>query len=248
MGTGGDASADEDQQAENYHYSFGNHTLNIRMRTLSSVSAIATAVLFLAGAQCALPGRGISTESDQWVAGTAAHVITVGAHDRDFLLHVPKSRARNRVGIAQPYPLVIALHGSGANGETVRHQSGLDSVADANGWVVAYPNGVSGPLGLGADWNVGTCCGVASRDSVDDVRFMVAIIDRVSAKLPVNQRRVYVVGFSDGARMAYHVACRASPRVAAVGVVSGSLRDANCVPPGSSTHRLSWDGRRRSAV
>lgn len=30
--------------------------------------------------------------------------------------------------------------------------------------------------------------------------------------------------------MAYHVACRAAPRIAAFAVVSGSLRDSSCVP------------------
>lgn len=200
------------------------------MRTLSSVVLATVVVLSVGAARCAIPGQSNPVESNQWSAGTAGHVVRVGDHLRDFRLHIPKARARNRIGLAQAYGLVIVLHGSGADGETVRHQSGMDSVAEANGWVVAYPDGVKGTLGFGSDWNVGTCCGVAARDSIDDVRFAVAIIDYVVAKLPVSRGRVYVAGFSDGARMAYHIACQAALRVAAVAVVSGSVRDPNCVP------------------
>ena len=66
------------------------------------------------------------------------------------------------------------------------------------------------------------------RDSVDDVGFILGVVDRIATKLPVNPNRVYVAGFSAGARMAYHVACRAAPRIAAIAVLSGSIRDDRC--------------------
>jgi polyhydroxybutyrate depolymerase len=156
--------------------------------------------------------------------------MVIDGRNRDFFLHVPESRLHRLLGWAHPYPLVIALHGSGANGETIRRQSGLDSIAEAQGWLVAYPNGVGGALGFGSDWNAGNCCGIPSRDSVNDIRFIVAVIDDLSIRFPINQRRVYVAGFSAGGRMAYHVACRAAPRIAAFAVVAGSLRDSTCVP------------------
>ena len=174
--------------------------------------------------------RGASGSGNEWTPGTESHGVDVQGHRRDFLLHVPASRVRNRFGIAQPYPLIIALHGSGADGETVRRQSGLDSVADAKSWLVAYPNAVAGNLGLGSDWNAGTCCGAASRDSVNDVQFILAVIDSLASVFPINRKRVYVAGFSDGARMAYHLACDAAASIAAVSIVSGSLRDSTCVP------------------
>ena len=57
-----------------------------------------------------------------------------------------------------------------------------------------------------------------------------SVIDRVSKQLPVDQKRIYIAGFSDGGRMAYHAACQLSSTIAAIGVVSGSLLDDHCEP------------------
>lgn len=161
--------------------------------------------------------------------GTREYRVEVGDLTRTFLLHVPPSRPR-RFGLARAYPLVIVLHGSGASGATARRQSGMDSIADAAHFLVAYPDATTGTLGLGADWNAGECCGAAHDGKVDDVGFMRALVGALSREMPVDRRRVYVAGFSDGARMAYRVACELSARVAAVAVVSGSLVDAACAP------------------
>lgn len=161
--------------------------------------------------------------------GTSQYRVQAGDLMRTFLLHVPHSRPR-RFGLATAYPLVIVLHGSGANGATIRRMSGMDSVADAAHFLVAYPDATTGALGLGADWNVGDCCGAAHKGNVDDVAFVRAVVGALSREMPVDRRRIYVAGFSDGGRMAYRVACELSPRVAAIAVVSGSLRDGQCAP------------------
>lgn len=184
-------------------------------------------VALLLSTGCFRPSLG---ESGEWSPGTQSHVVEVQGIERDFLLHVPASPPRKRFGFLRRYPLVIALHGSGADGGTIERQSAFDSVSEADGWLIAYPNATAGPLGLGSDWNAGTCCGVAARNSVNDVQFILAIIDSLATRFPVNRRRVYVVGFSDGARMAYHIACDAASSIAAIGVVSGSLRDPKCTP------------------
>lgn len=161
--------------------------------------------------------------------GTRAYRVEVGDLTRTFLLHVPPSRPR-RFGLATAYPLVIVLHGSGANGATIRRMSGMDSLADAARFLVAYPNATTGALGLGADWNAGECCGAAQRGNVNDVAFVRALVGALTREMPVDRRRIYVAGFSDGARMTYRVACELGARVAAVAVVSGSIVDGECAP------------------
>jgi polyhydroxybutyrate depolymerase len=107
----------------------------------------------------------------------------------------------------------------------------MDSLADADGFLVAYPNGSKGLLALSAsDWNAGVCCGAAARDHVNDVGFIGALVARVAAHVPVDRRRVYVAGFSDGARMAYRLACESAATIAAIGAVAGSLVDPQCAP------------------
>ncbi len=186
------------------------------------------AVVILIVLTCSFGGRGRATDFVP-APGTARYSIRVGSLTRIFLLHVPHQRPR-RFGLPVDFPLVIVLHGSGADGETMRQMSGLDSIADAARFLVAYPNGIAGALGFRSDWNAGECCGVAASRDVDDVGFVHALIGSIAARLPVDRRRVYVAGFSDGARMTYRAGCELSTEVAAIAVVAGSLVDSHCAP------------------
>lgn len=170
-------------------------------------------------------------ESGDWRPGTAGHEVEVGGVDRGYLLHVPTRQPRGIFGRRRPYPVVIVMHGSGGTADDARRASRMDSIADARGWLVAYPSGVRGLLGLvRSDWNAGNCCGAPARDGVDDVGFLRAIVRQLVSQLPVDTARVYVAGFSDGGRMAYRAACEMASSVAAVAVVSGSLELAGCAP------------------
>lgn len=51
--------------------------------------------------------------------------------------------------------------------------------------------------------------------------FLAAVVDRVERHAPVDPRRIYVAGFSNGARMAYRMALSA-PWVAAIAAVAGA--------------------------
>jgi polyhydroxybutyrate depolymerase len=171
------------------------------------------------------------SESGDWTPGTAAHDVVVGDLTRTFLLHVPAHYPKTSTGMRRSYSLIIVLHGSAGSADAIRHSSGMDSVSETYMTLVAYPNGTHGRSGLyPADWNAGTCCGAAARENIDDVGFIKAVIDRVSKQLPVDQKRIYIAGFSDGGRMAYHAACQLSSTIAAIGVVSGSLLDDHCTP------------------
>ena len=106
----------------------------------------------------------------------------------------------------------------------------MDSLSDANGFIVAYPQGTDGSGLFPSDWNGGACCGEAAREHVDDVGFIAAVVAEISHNLPMDSSRVFVAGFSSGAIMAYHTACKLAPMINAIAVVSGSLQDASCVP------------------
>lgn len=172
----------------------------------------------------------VSPQANIWRPGTFEHEIDVGGDDRTYLLHLPSGRRRNRLELPVAYPLVIVLHGSGADGEIVRRQSGMDHLADSLHFAVAYPNGSTWMFGFGSDWNAGNCCGNAQRANVDDVGFLDTIVNDVARHVSIDRRRVYVAGFSDGGRMAYRAGCQSARTFAAIGVVSGSLVADPCAP------------------
>lgn len=161
---------------------------------------------------------------------TVGRQVSTPDGDRSYLLHIPDTPLFQR-GLAGPsVPLFIVLHGSRARGAAVREQSGMDSVADAHGVLVAYPDGRGGIFGVNTDWNAGDCCGEPQQAGVDDIAFLRRLVADVAARLPVDRHRIYVIGFSDGGRMAYRTACEMSSEVAAVAIVAGSLTTARCAP------------------
>ncbi|MQY05801.1 alpha/beta hydrolase family esterase [Actinomadura macrotermitis] len=160
-------------------------------------------VAFAAPAAAAVPAPG---------PGTHERSVTMpGGWKRDYLLHVPPGRAAAR------RPLVIALHGGLDNMQAMEKVTGWDAVADRKRFLVAYPNGFLGT------WNAGGCCVFARMAGIDDVGFLDKLIGSLVRDGLADPRRIYVTGFSNGGGMAYRYACERSRKVAAIGVVSGSL-------------------------
>jgi polyhydroxybutyrate depolymerase len=148
-------------------------------------------------------------------AGT--HVLNVDGYE--VLLYVPESAAKKHV------PLVVNLHASGGTGAGMldgfydtRH------VADANGFALLAPTGVAAPLFGGWQWNVPGVplfLGLPIENDRDDVEFVEHAIDAAGDAMCLDMARVYVTGFSGGARMASQLACDLADRVAAVAPISG---------------------------
>jgi polyhydroxybutyrate depolymerase len=174
---------------------------------------------------------GIAGGAGDWTPGLAAHDIAVGDLTRRYLVHVPAKRPTTTAGTVRSYSLVIVLHGSSGSADEIRRTTGMDSLSDAGRFLAAYPQGVQGAGGLfPSDWNAGTCCGAPARENIDDVGFISALIADVGKNLALDKRRIYVAGFSDGGRMAHHLGCKLAPTIAAIAVVSGSLKDDSCSP------------------
>ncbi len=119
-------------------------------------------------------------------------------------------------------PLVVVLHGAGGTGADVRRDLGWDALADREGLVVAYPDG------LDRTWNAGGCCGGARERAVDDLGFLDALAAAV--RRDDGTGPVYAVGFSNGAMMSYAWACARPGALAGIGPVGGA-RVVDCPAP-----------------
>lgn len=158
--------------------------------------------------------------------GTSTQWLRVHRTRRTYVLHVPAGLTRRSPGV----PLLLLLHGSNGDGDDMRTGSGMDSLADARGFIVAYPDGTRGVLGGISDWNAGNCCGPAATHNVDDVGFLRQLIGELERRLPIDRARVYVAGFSDGGRMTYRLGCELSRQIAGMAVASGSITTTRCRP------------------
>lgn len=140
------------------------------------------------------------------VLGPGTHDLRLGA--RTYRLHVPAGLP------AGPAPLVVALHSALSSGAVMELLSRLDLVADREKFLVVYPDGE--PAGARV-WNAGDCC---NRSRSDDVGFLVGLIDHLVATQRADRARVYVTGISNGAMMAYRLACQRADRIAAFAPVA----------------------------
>ena len=186
----------------------------------------------LTGALVVAPGAGASatpTTSPGCGATNPGSTVMTPSVDgvvRTVVVHVPHGTSN-----ATALPLVLNLHGSGSTAVDQDVFSGMDATANADHFIVAYPQGAI-PSGNGFDWNVpgmplvgGTA---VPKGAADDVTFLTKLVTLLEASYCVNPREVFATGFSGGAREVSQLACDASTVFAAVAPVSGLRRPTPC--------------------
>jgi polyhydroxybutyrate depolymerase len=108
-----------------------------------------------------------------------------------------------------PLPLVVVLHG-GSESAAVAAGSTRASfhwrvVADADGVVLAYPEGILG------NWNdCGQTALTGTPSSADDVGFLRKVVADMSGRFTIDQQRIYVSGASNGGLMSLRLVQEAS--------------------------------------
>jgi polyhydroxybutyrate depolymerase len=148
---------------------------------------------------------------------------------RRFTAVIPDAPAKGR------RPLVLLLHGHVGSarqvlglGRGAAPLSRWKDLADRDGVLVIAADGERG-----ADHKQGwNDCRADARNNpkTDDVGFLRALLDHAVETLDADPARVYVMGMSNGAMMAYRVAVELGPRVAAFAAVSGSMAVKNACP------------------
>jgi polyhydroxybutyrate depolymerase len=126
----------------------------------------------------------------------SVHTFAIGGRVRNYLV-IDRRRDSHD---ARRLPVYLVLDGRNANPASMERRTALASVTGPA--VLVYPSGYED------SWNAGGCCGYAHADGIDDVAFLRSVVTRVLAGYPAaSPRRVYAVGFSNGGRMTYRLAC-----------------------------------------
>jgi polyhydroxybutyrate depolymerase len=204
-------------------------------RSFAPALARTALVLVMLGACVRTPGLRGETRP---VAGRALRVVTPSA-----------------LAPGQKVPLLVVLHGLGSSPETVARYYGIEAVVDELGVAVAYPEGseeVSGTGWIGQRhrfWNATDWCCNFQGSSVDDVAYLDLVLDDLLARYPVDARRVYLLGLSNGGYMAHRYACDRAERVAAIVSQAGAMwADAARCRPGEAVAVLQLHGTEDTMV
>jgi polyhydroxybutyrate depolymerase len=137
----------------------------------------------------------------------------------------------SRIELDKTYPLVVVLHGLRHNGRDIERYYQFDRFVESRELLLAYPNGTREGLHkrttwasfLGRFWNATDVCCDFAESHVDDVAYLDAVIDDMSATYRVDPKRIFVAGLSSGAYMAYRYACDRADRVAAIVSHAGAM-------------------------
>ena len=146
-----------------------------------------------------------------------------GGTQRTYLLHRPA-----HLPAGGSPAVVVVLHGASLTAEQTERYYHWDDLADSEGFVVAYPQG------LDKAWNAGSCCGLAPGSRTDDVGFVGSVLDDVSRAGRGDVHRLYLTGVSNGAMLALRFACQRPGTLAAVGSVAGTFTAPCDHPPAVS--------------
>jgi len=173
------------------------------------------------GVLLALGAFGFAAAAPEGPLGPGTHkVVTdvrVGGIRRSYLVHVPPGHDGTT-----PLPVLVALHGAFSGARRLEAESGFSRLADREGFVVVYPNGI-GLFSLFRHWNSGHCCGKARRMGLDDVGFVLDVVAEVAQRVPLDLQRLYLTGHSNGGMLAHRIAAERAESIAALAVVSGTI-------------------------
>lgn len=139
--------------------------------------------------------------------------------ERGYVVRLPAGAP----AAGQRWPVVLVLHGGGGDAAITEKTTGFTALGQREGFVVVYPEG-TGRLGNHLlTWNAGHCCGQAMQRQVDDVGFIRRLIDQVVADYPVDARRVYATGISNGGMMSHRLGIELPDKLAAIAPVVAAL-------------------------
>jgi poly(3-hydroxybutyrate) depolymerase len=163
--------------------------------------------------------------------GVNCRTVEVDGHPRRYVVYVPERRL-------PASPVVLMFHGTGGDGEQFLRISGWREQADRTGLIAVFPTGLryrveeSGLLktkwhdfDLEEDITDERPPGYPEDAPMpaDDVGFVDRILADLDSRLPIDRRRIYASGFSNGAGFSARLSVDRSTRIAAVAYSGGGL-------------------------
>jgi polyhydroxybutyrate depolymerase len=138
--------------------------------------------------------------------------IISGGNPRNFLIYVP-----NMYTGATNVPLLLNFHGFGSDRYRQIALGDFTSIADTANFIIVIPQGLGNPAAWPIQGN--------STDSDGFIEFVDNLIDSVSDDYTIDEQRIYTTGMSYGGFASFELACKLSNRIAAVGNVTGSMKE-----------------------
>jgi polyhydroxybutyrate depolymerase len=176
---------------------------------------------FLLGCFSSSPGASPSvTDFNKFLSpGEHNGTLRLDNRERQFIIITPAGATAD-----EPRPVVFFFHGAGGSAAQAAATYGWVGKAKTERFFVVFPQGLGARPDAPTSFlrNPGIWRDERSGISgpVDDVHFFSTLLDKLETVLPIDRRRVFVTGFSNGAGMTFTLGAHFSDRIAAIAPVS----------------------------
>ena len=202
------------------------------MRLSAVVVALILTLLFLGSSWSVSTGGPLDTERPHSLTHSSGdedygpieytdqyNYATLGPQNRTALLMMPGGHEYDH-----PLPLIVSLHGYSSSGYwNADYLDLFDSVLE-NEHLLLYPDGTYNPNGL-RFWNATEACCNYWDQEVDDVGWLMVMIDEAIANYGADPEGIVFIGHSNGGFMSHRMACEQGDRLRAIVSLAGATYD-----------------------
>jgi polyhydroxybutyrate depolymerase len=136
---------------------------------------------------------------------------------RTYIIRLPKNYSS-----LKELPMVVFLHGGNGNAKSVQSFTNFGEVADRHGFILLYPQGFYEASENSFIWADGR--GLApDKMGIDDVGFVTNLVNSIGSSYKVNNKKVYLSGFSNGGFLAQRIAFKNNVQFAAIATLGSSV-------------------------
>lgn len=145
------------------------------------------------------------------------HTFNHDGRERSYYLYIPSKWDKKT-----PLPVVFLFHGGGGGGRGSLYYYELEPKAEKEGFLLVAPNGTGENDHVLLTWNVEFGFGYAQKNKVNDTGFVNALLDDLMTRFPIDEKRIYATGLSNGAIFCHFLAAQPGNRFAAIAPVVGT--------------------------
>jgi polyhydroxybutyrate depolymerase len=134
-----------------------------------------------------------------WTHGRNDYVREMDGVPRQFVVHIPAG-----YNAREPVPLLFMLHGASGNGDRFHRISGWVAKAEAEGFIAVFPTALAYPIRdtrrSATRWSGDNLADaiIPGTPITDDVVFLRELVALLRRQFSIDERRIYIVGFSNG--------------------------------------------------
>jgi len=149
---------------------------------------------------------------------SSLHKFTHDGFERSYYLYTPTSWNKKT-----PLPVVFLFHGGGGGGRGALYYYELEPKAEQEGFLLVAPNGTGENEHVLLTWNVEFGFGYAQKNKINDTGFVNALLDDLMTRFPIDEKRIFATGLSNGAIFCHFLAAQPGNRFAAIAPVVGTV-------------------------